>query len=43
MAGALKLGWIGMGRMGYLMAERLLEGAAMTSRSGIAPARRPSR
>jgi 3-hydroxyisobutyrate dehydrogenase len=25
MAGALKLGWIGMGRMGYPMAERLLK------------------
>ena len=37
------LGWIGIGRMGYAMARAPGEGAAPTSRSGTARARRPSR
>jgi 3-hydroxyisobutyrate dehydrogenase len=37
-----KLGWIGIGRMGYAMAERLAK-AAPTSPSGTARAPRPNR
>ena len=41
-ANAHRLGWIGMGRMGYPMAERLLK-AGTTVESGTAPDPRPSR
>ena len=43
MASKHTLGWIGMGRMGYPMAERLLKAGHDVSASGTARAPRPSR